>query len=179
VWKAEFVKDGETIRGFPISPKGFAERRLTELPADEWEEILRIGDPTLAVHIDASGPMEHEACGDSIHQALEFFPKNFPEFSFRAFTCDSWLLDRQFEDHLPETSNIVRFLRRFYLLPLQGASDRQTMERVFDGPIENLDTAPQKTSLQRVIVGRLKRGGCWRDATGLIFPEDFAADPVR
>ena len=176
-WEAEFTKNGKAICGFRISPKGFAERNRIELCVDEWVEILRIGDPTLAIHIDASGPMEHEACGASIHQALDFFPKYFPEFLFRAFTCDSWLLDSQFEDHLPKTSNIVRFLRRFYLLPLQEANDRQTMERVFDGPIADLDSAPQKTSLQRAIIKHVRSGGHWRDAAGVIPVEDFASLP--
>jgi len=170
-WTGEFSNEDGVVRGCPISPKGFALRESATLLLDEWEEILKIHDPTLAVHIDAGGPMDHTACGDSMRGALEFFPQHFPEHRFRAFTCDSWLMDNQLADHLPEESNIVRFLREFYLLPLEGASDRQTMERVFDGPLRDLDSAPQRTSLQRAIIRHMKAGGCWRESAGVIFPE--------
>ena len=172
-WTAEFETGGGFIRGTPISPKGYALNAPIELDAGEWIEAARDGDPALAIHIDASGPMSHEACGDSIHRAMEFFPAHFPECGSRAFTCDSWLLDPQLELHLPPSSNIVRFLREFYLLPLANASGKQTFERVFDGPVENPAGVRCTTSLQRAIIEHVQNGGHWRNGGGMLFPEDM------
>ena len=172
-WTADFSIDNGVIRGTPISSRGYAMSEPSALDAEEWEETLRDGDGVLAIHIDASGPMEHQACGESLRRAGRFFPAHFPEFGYKAFTCDSWLLDPQLERYLPEASNIVRFLREFYLLPLPKANDSQTFERVFDGPVEDIDNAPKKSSLQRAIIEHVSNGGHWRNGGGLLFEENL------
>lgn len=172
-WRARCVEEGGVIRGHPISPRGYALREPVELPAKEWRVALESGAAALGVHIPASGPMEHEACGESFRAAMEFFPRHFPEHDFRAFTSGSWLFDCQLEDHLPGESNIVRFLREFYLLPMPGASDFQTWERVFGGPVANLDSAPQDTALRRAVVRHARAGGKWRTANMLLLREDL------
>ena len=173
VWTARFGDDGRVIRGNPISPLGAAMPDTIELKAEEWTPVLRKDDPTLSLHIPATGPMTHEGCGESLRRAMAFFPKHFPEFPFRAFTCVSWFLDNQFEQCLPSTSNIVRFQREVHLFPIPGATAHQTLERVFGGPIADLERAPQETSLQRVIIGHLKAGGHWRMGGCFLLPEDL------
>ena len=159
--------------GNPISPRAEVLPGKVTLPGSEWKLILKKGDPVLAVHIPATGPMTHSACGESFEEAKRFFPKYFPEFDFHAFTCSSWLLDPQLEDYLSESSNIVRFLREFYLIPVPTADDTQTFERVFGQKYDNIDDAPQNTSLQRAIVKHCKAGGTWRSGGMVFFPDDL------
>ncbi len=173
-WQAYFNQTETEVVGNFISPLGKAERKQITLKKTDWQLALQKGDPVLAVHIPATGPMTHKLCGESFKQALEFFPKYFPGYKFQGFTCQSWLLDAQLEQYLPSESNIVKFLREFYLLPIPNANDTQTFERVFGRKYENIDDAPQETSLQRAIVKHCKAGGHWRDAGMIYFPEDVA-----
>ena len=81
---------------------GHAFRDIPEIGVSE-------GDPLLEMHIPRGGKLTPEACEASITQAKSFFPRFFPEFSFREITCWSWLLDDTLRNYLPETSNIIRF----------------------------------------------------------------------
>ena len=173
-WTAEFTANGELIRGHPVSAaRGAVQRKPVELRATDWKEVLRKGDPTLGVHIAATGPMDHAACGESFRTAVDFFTKRFPEHVWEAFVCGSWLLDRQFEDYLAATSNIVRFLQEYYLFPLPGAGDSAHFRNVFDDPAPDLDNVPQDTSLQRALVQHVKAGKHWHGGGGVIFAEDL------
>ena len=167
-----FTQTATNVSGNPVSPLGAIRRELIELELSEWELVFKNGDPCLGIHIAASGPMEHAACGDSVRRAVPFYRELFPDRPFKALTCGSWLLDPQLEKHLPAASNIVRFLSEFYLHPKPKANSDQTYERVFDDPHADLATAPQKTSLQRMVVEHVKAGGRWRGGGGLILPED-------
>ena len=143
-----------------------------------WAPSMAKGDPVLFVHIPAGwrhGPLSHEVCGESFRQAGEFFARHFPEQAFRGFVTVSWLLDGQLAEHLPGESNIVRFLRRFYLLPLAGTDDAQFTERVFGGPVDDWDAAPQDTSLRRMAVAHVRAGGRWRCGSGFRLWADLDA----
>lgn len=173
-WTAQYSEDGDCYTGTPINPKAFAENRTVQLPKSEWKKIFSHDSKALALHIPASGKMSHDICGKSFEMAFEFFPKYFPDFKFDAVTCSSWLFDAQFEDHLKPESNIVAFLREFYLLPLDGANDKQTIDRVFGKDKKfDLETAPQDSSLQRAIVKHMKNGNHWRMTASLCFPGNF------
>jgi hypothetical protein len=76
----------------------------------------RAGDVVLSVHIpDYCGPLSPQAVSESLRRAAEFFPRHFPEHDLRLAVCHSWLLDPQLAEHLPPTSNILAFQRRFHL----------------------------------------------------------------
>jgi hypothetical protein len=178
-WTATYRRDRKKVFGYPVSPEGRALGKPLSLETDEWPEVLKKDDPVLAVHIPAAGPLDPEACSSSYRRAFPFFKRAFPRLSPKAFTCTSWLMDNQLTlDYLsreiPPESNIPRFLRGYYLLPLPGTTDSQTLERIFNGKtINDLETAPQQTGLQRAITRRMKTGGRWRMAIGVIFPEDL------
>jgi hypothetical protein len=175
-WTSEFRVDEQrrVVRGNPILPaRGAVRRETLELPLEEWDGILRKGDGALSIHIPVEGRMDHAACGESLRQAAAFFPKHYPEWSWRAFMCWSWLLDPQFEEHLPPESNIVRFLREFYLLPVEAFGEIANFGYIFDNYQGPLDQAPQRTSLQRATLAHLKAGGKWRVGGCALFPEDL------
>jgi GNAT-like C-terminal domain/N-acyltransferase N-terminal domain len=141
------------------------------LPGTDWATILKTGDPTLFVHIPATGPLDPELCSISFARALPFFKRHFHEFYPQAFECSSWLLDPQLEDHVSPTSNIVQFLKRWHLTPEPGATDKQTIERVFGDVDEHTGTWPRTTSLQRAMLAFIEAGGAWKMGAGVIFPE--------
>ncbi|NCO34553.1 MAG: hypothetical protein AUJ92_01465 [Armatimonadetes bacterium CG2_30_59_28] len=175
-WASRLEMGDRQITGNPISPWGVVERREITLARDAWPEILRSGDPTMTVHIPASGPMTPKACGDSFREAVSFLPRHFPDWPFRAFTCISWLLDPQLEAMDPRPANLAAFPPEWYLHPVDGATERQALERVFDIFEEgtfNLAAAPMRTSLQRGIIAFMRRGGHLRSTGGVLFPEDL------
>lgn len=176
-WLSELVENAGAVSAEQINPRGLASRRKIVLPDSEWECVLRMGDPTLGIHIAATGPMTHAACGASFDMAVKFFPRRFPERQYKAFTCSSWLLDPQFEKHLPATSNITLFLKEFYLHPIPKASSAQTFERVFGfgvTPGAKLESLPRGSSLQRQVIQHIENGGLWRGGGAVLFPEDLA-----
>jgi hypothetical protein len=173
-WTTTFQQTPKCISGYPIDPLGLARTTPLELPAADWIEALQPGDTVLGVHIAATGPMDFAACGESFAAALPFFQQYFPQHQVNAFTCHSWLLDYQLAEHLPAESNIVRFLRQWYLLPHPRTDSREIVSRVFHTEsLEALDSLPQHTTLQQAIVSHLQRGGHWRGGIGLIFPHSL------
>jgi hypothetical protein len=121
------------------------------------------------VHIPEAGPLTPAACDASLRTARPFFEAHFPEHPFRVATCTSWLLDDQLADHLPATSNIVRFQRRFELVP--GALDSDdAFDFVFRRPESAIDELAPRTTLERAIVGHVRGGRRWRLRTGWLVP---------
>lgn len=120
------------------------------------------GDPALGVHIPVRGPLTEEACDASFARARPFFGRRFPDWSFGVATCTSWLMDEQLAEYLPETSNIVRFQRRFTVDGGWGRpGDEDVVRFVFGHLPDDLDTLPQRTTLERAVVRHLRDGRHW------------------
>jgi hypothetical protein len=122
--------------------------------------------PALALHIpDFMGPMSPEACDASFAQARQFFPTYFPDMPTEIAFCNSWLLDTQLPDHLPESSNIVQFQKRF-TIPVQGERNDSGVATFVWAREAMPETMPeQPTSLERALIGFRQQGGHW--GTGL------------
>ncbi|HKH88189.1 MAG TPA: acyltransferase domain-containing protein [Acidimicrobiales bacterium] len=142
-------------------------------PADEAERRgagFRPDDFAVGIHIPENGPMEPEACGESLERARGFFARHFPvpDQARRLGTCWSWLLDDQLAQWLPADSNIVKFQRRFELVPGWQPGDHSLFEFVFrvPGALDHLDSLPQRTTLERAAVAHVKAGGQWHMRTG-------------
>lgn len=174
-WTSTLVATDRTIVGHPILPTGSAVRKQVTLSASQWIAALCPGDPVLFFHIPGGSPLDHGLCAASFQAAMEFFPRYFPQRPYRAFYCASWLLDTQLENWLPATSNIVRFLREFYLFP--GAiSAKSILHAVFRNAAEDLSRAPRQTTLQRAILDHLSDNKPLDPWAGrcFLFPEDLA-----
>lgn len=126
------------------------------------------GDFTLSVHIpDFSGPMSPEACDDSFVRAPGFFARHFPEERYTTAVCHSWLMDEQLGDYLSDSSNIMRFQKRFRLAyQYDGNRDDGPLAFVFGRTIEDLDNLPRDTTLQRAIVDHIRSGRHWHGGAG-------------
>jgi hypothetical protein len=146
--------------------------RLGRLQFQRTDEP-EIGFPALAVHIPADGPLSPALCDESFAWAPEFYTEYFPEQPYRSAFCHSWLLDDQLVRYLGEGANIVRFQRRF-VVPEEAPvrpGDLTVLKFVFDRPETpllpgELDALPQRTTLERAVVGHLRDGGHWLSRTG-------------
>ncbi len=142
-------------------------------PESPEHPVLAVGQCGLNVHIPGSGGrLDPHACEDSLDQARAFFPQRFPE-QVAAFGCHSWLMDDQLGAYLPESSNILRFQRRFTTFVDRELADWAPLEHIFHRRYEGtvvpallLDDLPQQTALQRAIVTHLRSGRHWYNRTG-------------
>ena len=171
-WTARLEVGDDAVTGVPLSPNGHAIQETVRLSLDEWRQELAPGDPVLHLHIPAGSPMDYAQCGQSLQEALRFFPCHFPERRFVAFTCSSWLLDPQFETLLPPSSNIVRFLQELYLLPGRSGNGG-VLERVFGNSGIDPRQAPRDTTLRRAVLDHLLAGGHFRGGGSVLFPSDL------
>ncbi|MBM4267782.1 MAG: acyltransferase [Deltaproteobacteria bacterium] len=156
---------------FPLDPNA-----STPPPAlAPWE-------PVLDLHVPESGPLSPEACDDSIARAGPFFARHFPEFRYRGMTILSWLLEPRLAESLDARSNIVRFQRRFTLVPLAQEMPGNVFKFVFHEPNQtpstaDLDALPQRSALERAIVAHVRVGGSWSARAGY-FVCEAASAPV-
>lgn len=133
---------------------------------DFEDKGVRRGEEAVAVHIPALGPLLPEACDASFAEARRFFPRHFPERSHRVVTCDSWLMDDQLADYLPESSNILHFQRRFRIADGYRDANIDVVRYVFGYLPDSLDELPLGSSVQRAVVEHLRSGGTWRMRNG-------------
>jgi hypothetical protein len=138
-----------------------------EAPADLPPPGLDLGSPALDMHIPNAGPLSPEACDASLDEARSMFARAFPEVSYSIVTCTSWLLDEQLADYLPSDSNMIQFQRRFRLVPgsVDGTDEMLRLAFQRRAPVD-LDSLPQRTTLERAFVTHLRRGGRWQTRTG-------------
>jgi len=163
-----FTRTHDSVSGHPIHPLGWVLPKPITLALADWSPALAPGDPILDIHIPESGPMDLDLCGESIRQALDFFPRYFPEAAPAvALHCCTWFFDFQYQKILPPTSNMVRFQREFYLFPVVS-QDRDVFCRVFGAPPDDLTTAPRNTTLQRAILDFTLAGNRLRSAGGFL-----------
>lgn len=177
-WTSELVETAEGVEGYPIHPAGYAVHRRVRLASADWAPALARGDGVLDMHIPAGSPMDFDECVQSLRRATEFFPRHFPEQPFVGFDCRSWLLDGQFDQLLPTTSNLVRFQRQMYLFPQPGQTSwvtgvvfgrRGEGTRTFD-----IAELPRKTTMQRAFAEHLERGGHFRAGGCFLLTDDLA-----
>ena len=171
-WLSRLDRTQEAVTGNWVSPDSAAHREPVALPRADWEPALDAESTVLEIHMAAGSPLGYDECGASVSEGLDFFRRHFPEDEYAGLQCVSWLLDPQLQAVLPETSNIVRFMREFYLFPLVTDAG-QACERAFDQYPLNLRDAPRETSLQRALLthvesgGRFRCGGCFMLARDL------------
>ena len=126
------------------------------------------GSPALSVHIPGYyGPFTPAACDASFAGAVAFFAEYFPDERYEIGVCHSWLLDEQLAGYLPETSNIVRFQRRFHQALTPDANDGSTLRFVFGLETDlPLGDYPQRTTLERATISHIRSGRHWHGGVG-------------
>jgi len=130
--------------------------------------LTATGARAVGVHIPEGGGLDPDSCDASFAAAAHFFRDYFARDGFGVAVCTSWLLDEQLADYLPVESNIVRFQRRFHMLPGSTGGNEDVFRFVFDERDPREDGVVARTSLQQAVVQHLDAGGEWRVRTGWV-----------
>ena len=116
------------------------------------------GERLLYVHIPQGQKLEKELCIESIRMAEEFFKKYFPDFRYKCFFSETWLLNEGNREFMKSDSNIVSFMSLFdihYSLPYQ----LQAIERIFGKKQLLKKNYPENTDLQKRAKAYMLSGG--------------------
>lgn len=126
-------------------------KSLDDIP----EFDLKIGDTVLWVHIPKGDGLSDAECESAYDYARVFFKKHF-DLDKCVFMCNSWLLHPWLREVLSKESGIIKFQSKFKLTKIATDYDN-ARAWIFPG-LENVDLEklPQKTSLQRAAVIRMK-----------------------
>ena len=117
---------------------------------------IQEGELLMNIHIPALGPLDIEACRESLRRAEELFVPMFGEF--KAFFCHSWLLNPVYRRYLPPTSNIIRFQNLGTVIPFHNSLDRDAPYRVFLNYHEDPFTSKPRSAMQRAVQQMILRG---------------------
>ena len=129
--------------------------------------VLFTGDPVINLHIPEEGPMDLAACCQSLKSMAEFYAAYKPEYQWKGFLCESWLLDRQLRNMLPPTSNILKFQNLGQHFMMHVPSD--TVFRLFGYADPAATQNP--TTLQKNVIKFLQDGGQFM-MEGMFIPRD-------
>lgn len=171
-WTSRLTVTATTVTGHLVQPSGQATPREVTLDLTHWQPALMPGDPMLEIHIPAGGGMSPEACQQSFAEALEFFPRYFPERPFKGFVCYSWVLNPQLAEWYDSTSNMVLWQREMYCFPCPSGGKDELYFLFGDSKID-LTTAARDTSIQRAVISHLQAGGRLRVGGAFMLTEDF------
>jgi hypothetical protein len=129
---------------------------------------FRPGDAAAGIHVPEGPPLTAPACDAADGAARELLDTCFPGLGVRIGICTSWLLDDQLAGYLPAESNIVRFQRRFVMVPGWQDGEGGIMQFVFRREAGDITDVPQDTTLQRAVTAHLRAGYHWRTRTGWV-----------
>lgn len=116
------------------------------------------GENLIYVHIPEGEKLTYESCVASLQQSKAFFSCFFPEYEYRYYFCESWLLFEDNKEFMKKDSNILSFASLFthaYSVKI----DAQAIERIFGKRRLFIKDYPEKTSLQKSAKAFMKSGG--------------------
>ena len=141
--------------------------RYDDLTDESGRVILTRGDKVINLHIPEDGKMDIKLCSISLRRISSFFAEYLPNYNWKGFFCESWLLDPQLKAMVPENSNIRKFQSFGYQFPLHESD--AAIFRIFG------TTDPQKVEnpsyLLRKAAEFLKSGGKFASA-GFFVPRE-------
>ena len=157
-WTTVFEETKGEVRGTAIAERARPIREPVTLKKAEWDLLIGPDDPIFDVHIPAEEPLTDTAALDSFRRAPEFFGKHYPEHKGRGFQCDTWLFDPLWEDLLGSKSNVVKFLKMFYIYPSQGW-EGTVFTRIYDDNKADPRKMPRDTGMRRAVAEFYDKGG--------------------
>ena len=127
--------------------------------------LLTKGDAVINMHIPEDGPMDIDECKKSMERMRVFFEEYRPDYNWKGFLCESWLLDSQLRTMLSPDSNIIKFQDMGYRYDIAECDG--TVFRVFG--TRDPESIKDPTTLQRNALAFMKAGGKFR-SEGLFIP---------
>lgn len=156
----QFFMTNHTVSGIPFK----MQRRV---PIGSRQRVLNI-------HIPADGRLVYSACQQSIKDAAVFFEQFFPQYNFKGFVCDSWLLDTHNAQFMRADSNILQFSALFDCVVQTNSENDALLRRlwgVHKVNCEALLALPETTDLQKRAKQYLLAGGKTGNGYGFILRE--------
>lgn len=130
------------------------------------------GEKVIYVHIPQGERLAYSDCVQSLKCAKEFFKKHFPDYKYRFFFCESWLLYGDNQKFMMPQSNILRFSSLFHIAYSIDA-DSQAIERIFGKRHINKKKYKENTTLQKNAKKHLLNGGKLGIGIGFIDKESI------
>ena len=125
------------------------------------------GERVINVHIPQGEKLIYSDCVASFRKAVSFFDKYFPDYSFKYFFCESWLLYGDNCLFMESSSNIMQFSSMFDII-CSADIDKQSVERIFGKRQLNKKKYQENTSLQKSAKAHLLNGGKLGIGIGII-----------
>lgn len=139
---------------------------------DDGQTMLRPDEPVLYVHIPSDARLDGENCHQAYTLANSFFRAFYPDFPYRVFYTNTWLLSPQLRRFLPEGSGILNFQNDYRICAVdEERNDYRAW--VFKNPRLEPADFPENTSLQRNIKKHVLGGGKIGAAAGIIDRQDY------
>ena len=157
-WEPRLEERPDGVEGHPVGADARVSREKVFLPADEWECALEQGDDVLSMHIPSGGGMTPELVRDSIHRAIPFFDRHYPDKHVKAIVCSSWIFSNQLSECLPPASNILALQRMVHLVPISSSSSSGLWFVFLVQPPLDVEALPRDTSMRRAIADWLAAG---------------------
>lgn len=127
------------------------------------------GQEYIDVHIPSSGPLNYDECQNAYKRAAKFFTDRYGLKNI-IFGCRSWLLSPDNKMILPESSNILKFMKDYTILEEKKDVSNSNLWRIFNvmKMPENTAMLPNNSSLRRAFIKWLEDGNSINTAFGVI-----------
>jgi len=132
------------------------------------------GDPVLDVHIPKGEALSEEGCVRAFREAECFFATYFPQYSYRYYTCFSWVLDENLRLFLKPESNILRFQN--YFEPVYKRPQDSILQFMFKYGLEDrkeLEYLPAETEFAKRVKDYALAGGIFYNVLGVMEREQI------
>lgn len=125
------------------------------------------GESVVNIHIPQGEKLIYSDCVKSVKDAVCFFDEYFPDYNYRYFFCESWLLYGDNCLFMEPSSNIMQFSAMFEII-CSADIDKQPIERIFGKRQLNKKKYQENTSLQKSAKAHLLNGGKLGIGIGII-----------
>lgn len=162
------LESEDAYTGNPYDRLGRCSSEPIKLQKSKWKKLLSHGDKVIALHIPVGGSLAPDEVDRTLELTKRFVAEYFPEWDYRGFTCESWLLDPQLEALLGDESNIVKFGRRFLRVSVESGG-RSPNYFVFMRPMDeevDVSALTENTRLERALKDHYSKGGFIYDVFG-------------
>lgn len=124
----------------------------------------------LNIHIPEGARLDYSECEKSVLLARNFFSEHFPDYDYKGFVCDSWLLDPRNEEFMSTDSNIMKFSNLFCTVMKPHKNNKEIIRRLWGKQNEKTDFSllSENTDLQKRTKKYLLSGGKTGNGYGFI-----------
>lgn len=167
---AEVTENDAAYCGFPVERDGRISNTPITLSKDIWAPKLASGDPVVFLHIPPIRDFSPSVIDDTLQEIREFLNQYYPEYVGKQFACGSWLLCPELEGLIGSESNIVKFGKRFRVLPTRSSGTAVFYFAFLcaESKMPDLNTLPESTTLLRRVKAYYQGGHAVRETTGYL-----------